>query len=77
MTLVGVVAYYTSAPGAKSAFAAPIVARLQCELSPLISPTLALMRAWRLAKRVRNRRAPSIGGLASPIGETHETGRAR
>ena len=56
MTLVGVVAYYTSAPGARGEPAAPIASRLQRQLSPLISPTLALMRGWRLAKRIRNRR---------------------
>jgi hypothetical protein len=53
MTLVGVVAYYASAPAAKSAFAQPVTARLIPELRPLITPTLALMRTWRLAKRVR------------------------
>jgi tetraprenyl-beta-curcumene synthase len=70
MTLVGVVAYYTSAPGARGRLAAPIAKRLQAQLKPLISPTLALMRAWRLAKRIRNRRTPSIGGLASSRGES-------
>jgi len=50
VTLVGVVAYYTSAPEASAAFARPIVAPLRRELAPLIAPTLALMRAWRLAK---------------------------
>jgi tetraprenyl-beta-curcumene synthase len=53
MTLVGVVAYYTSAPGAGSELAAPIVERLHRQLAPLISPTLAIMRVWRLAKRAR------------------------
>jgi hypothetical protein len=79
MTLVGVVAYYTSNPGARGELAAPIAKRLQVALRPLIFPTLALMRTWRLAKRVRagNRRAPRSGGLASSIGETHETGRVQ
>jgi hypothetical protein len=54
MTLVGVVAYYTSAPGAKSDFAKPLAARLQEQLAPLIVPTLALMRIWRLAKGMRS-----------------------
>jgi tetraprenyl-beta-curcumene synthase len=54
MTLVGVVAYYTSAPGAKSDFAKPLAARLQDQLAPLIAPTLALMRIWRLAKGMRS-----------------------
>ena len=56
MTLVGVVAYYASAPAAQSAFAEPVLSRLVAELRPLITPTLALLRAWRLAKRVRRRR---------------------
>ncbi len=53
MTLVGVVAYYTSAPAASSPFARPVTAHVCAELRPLITPTLALMRGWRLAKRVR------------------------
>jgi tetraprenyl-beta-curcumene synthase len=79
MTLVGVVAYYTSHPGARGEFAAPIAKRLRRELSPLISPTLAFMRAWRLAKRVRGRaryrRSRRNRGLASSLGETHHTER--
>jgi tetraprenyl-beta-curcumene synthase len=63
MTLAGVVAYYTSAPGARGELAAPIVSRLQRQLAPLIYPALATMRAWRLAKRIRNRRTPDLGGL--------------
>lgn len=55
MTLVGVVAYYTSAPTATSEFAKPVTAQVQRELRPLITPTLAVMRAWRLAKRLRRR----------------------
>ena len=63
MVLVGVVAYYTSAPGANSELAAPIVKPLQRQLAPLIFPTLALMRAWRLAKRVRaDGKLPAIAG---------------
>ena len=69
MTLVGVVAYYASAPAAKSAFAQPVTARLTAELRPLITPTLALMRAWRLAKRV-----PHHDGVA---GVTTVPGRGR
>lgn len=55
MTLVGVVAYYTSAPEANSVEARPLIARLHSELRPLITPTLAVMRTWRLAKRLRIR----------------------
>jgi hypothetical protein len=53
MTLAGVVAYYTSAPAARSEIARPIAEQLQAQLGPLIIPTLAVMRTWRLAKRVR------------------------
>ena len=56
MTLVGVVAYYGSAPGAGSASALPVIAHMRSELRPLITPTLAIMRAWRLAKRLRGLR---------------------
>ena len=63
MILVGVVAYYTSEPGARGRLAAPNVERVQRALAPLISPTLAIMRAWRLAKRIGNRRSRWIGGL--------------
>jgi tetraprenyl-beta-curcumene synthase len=51
MTLAGVVAYYTSAPGARSEIASPASEQLQQQLRPLIIPTLAVMRSWRLAKR--------------------------
>jgi tetraprenyl-beta-curcumene synthase len=53
MTLIGVVAYYISAPTASSEFARPVIEQTQNELKPLITPTLAIMRAWRSAKRVR------------------------
>lgn len=50
MTLTGVVAYYTSARAASRGDARPVTRRIQRELWPLIVPTLAVMRAWRLAK---------------------------
>jgi tetraprenyl-beta-curcumene synthase len=53
MTLVGVVAYYVSAPAASSEFARPVTERIRQELKPLITPTLAVMRAWRIAKWAR------------------------
>jgi tetraprenyl-beta-curcumene synthase len=53
MTMTGIVAYYTSAPSANSKLAWPVTSRVQAELRPLITPTLAVMRAWRLAKRTR------------------------
>jgi tetraprenyl-beta-curcumene synthase len=55
VTLVGVVAYYASAPIANDdAFARPVIARVKRELQPLITPTLALMHGWRLAKRAHH-----------------------
>ena len=53
MIMVGVVSYYLSATGARAPFAAPVRAALRRELSPLIFPTLAVMRAWRVAKALR------------------------
>jgi tetraprenyl-beta-curcumene synthase len=55
MTLVGVVAYYTSAPTATDGLARPLTAHIQRQLRPLITPTLAVMRAWRIAKQARRR----------------------
>jgi tetraprenyl-beta-curcumene synthase len=57
MTLTGVAAYYTSATSASSELAWPVTSRIQAELRPLITPTLAVMRTWRLAKRMRARSA--------------------
>ncbi len=54
MTVVGVVAYYLSAPEATGEFARPVTTRIIQELRPLITPTLAVMRAWRGAKRLRH-----------------------
>lgn len=53
MTLMGVVAYYLSAPTASSEFARDVTERIGRELKPLITPPLAVMRAWRIAKRAR------------------------
>jgi tetraprenyl-beta-curcumene synthase len=55
MTMAGVAAYYTSAPNATSELAAPVTRQIQTELRPLITPTLAVMHTWRLAKRLRAR----------------------
>jgi tetraprenyl-beta-curcumene synthase len=60
MILVGVVAYYGSAPGAEGELARPVVARLRRELAPLASPTLAIMRAWRSIRR--RTRSPGVKG---------------
>lgn len=59
MTLAGVVAYYTSALGAAETSSRALVAPLHRELRPLIAPTLMFMRAWRCAKRLRERASPS------------------
>jgi tetraprenyl-beta-curcumene synthase len=53
MTLVGVAAYYISAPTANSDFARPVTSQVRRELKPLITPTLGVMRTWRAAKRAR------------------------
>ncbi len=53
MTLVGVAAYYISAPTANGDFARPVTSRVREELKPLITPTLGVMRTWRAAKRAR------------------------
>jgi tetraprenyl-beta-curcumene synthase len=54
MTLVGVAAYYISAPTADSDFARPVTRQVRRELEPLITPTLEVMRSWRAAKRARS-----------------------
>jgi tetraprenyl-beta-curcumene synthase len=53
MTLLGVIAYYISAPTAFDGFSRPVVQELNQTLKPLITPPLALMRAWRLAKAAK------------------------
>jgi hypothetical protein len=55
LTLAGVVAYYTSALSSRSAFSPSVTKPIRDELRPIMTPTLALMRAWRVAKRVRAR----------------------
>ncbi len=63
MTLAGVIAYYASAPQATRPPASIAVRGLREELRPLLAPPLALMRAWRLAKRLRRGRAPDPATL--------------
>lgn len=53
MILSGVVAYYTSQPSATGDFARPVTEHVRDQLRPLITPTLATMHAWRLAKQSR------------------------
>jgi tetraprenyl-beta-curcumene synthase len=54
MMLSGVVAFYSSAPEARRGAARHSVLELHRELRPIIFPTLAVMRIWRLAKKARN-----------------------
>lgn len=56
MMLSGVVAYYTSQPRAMDEFARPVTEHVRDQLRPLITPTLATLKAWRLAKGLRSRR---------------------
>jgi tetraprenyl-beta-curcumene synthase len=56
MTLVGIVAYYGSAPTATDPAVCSATAPLRLQLRGLIGPTLALMRIWRLVKRIAQRR---------------------
>jgi tetraprenyl-beta-curcumene synthase len=60
VTLTGVVAYYASAPAARGPRAAPVMIAVRAELRPLIAPTLALMRTWRLAKWWRSALAAGV-----------------
>ncbi|MFI5004539.1 MAG: DUF2600 family protein [Solirubrobacterales bacterium] len=62
MTLVGVAAYYISAPTAGSDLARPVTRQVRRELEPLITPTLAVMRTWRAAKQARSSAIPRKTG---------------
>ena len=53
MTLAGVIAYYTTHPGAREGEARELSLQLRRELEPTIWPTLAVMLGWRAAKRAR------------------------
>jgi tetraprenyl-beta-curcumene synthase len=66
MTIAGIAAYFTTAPTAASALARPVTSRVQHELRPLITPTLAVLRVWRAVKRIRARPriAPGASGTA-------------
>lgn len=64
MTLVGVVAYYFSAPSARNPLARTVAERMIAELQPLITPTLAIMRTWRAAKRAPGRGASKVKASA-------------
>jgi alcohol dehydrogenase class IV len=73
MTLAGVLAYYTSHPGAREGEAAEIARAVRIELSPTVWPALAVMRLWRAAKHVgalAHRRKENAGGRATEAPES-------
>jgi hypothetical protein len=53
MTLAGAMAYWCSHPAARDPAAAAALAPLRAQQRALIAPPLAVMRAWRAAKRAR------------------------
>ena len=55
MTLGGVVAYYAGHPGAGDAPAREVLGAVCEELGPALTPTLAVMGAWRAGKALRAR----------------------
>jgi len=57
MTVAGAVAFYLSAPAAACERARRLTAPMARELRPLLTPALAIFRAWRTAKRRREARA--------------------
>jgi tetraprenyl-beta-curcumene synthase len=61
MTVSGILAYYSSEPGARAGFAGPVLAQIQQELRPVITPTLTVMRMWRAARRLSRGREPRAG----------------
>jgi hypothetical protein len=63
MTLAGVLGYYMSAPGAKSAFAAPIADAVHEQQGQALLPAYALMRAWRRIGRVKATAGTRAGDL--------------
>lgn len=54
LTLTGIVAYYLSAPTARSPRARAVFAPLRRELGASLRPALAIMLTWRAAKRARS-----------------------
>lgn len=51
MTMVGAVAFYLSAPGARGAEQRRLTAPIARELRPLLAPSMAIFAAWRSARR--------------------------
>ncbi|ADB52882.1 hypothetical protein Cwoe_4469 [Conexibacter woesei DSM 14684] len=54
MTVAGVAGYYLSDPGARQPPARTTTARVKAELTPTLTPILAIFGTWRAAKRVRD-----------------------
>ncbi len=80
LILTGVVAYYSSTRGARSELARPLLARVHRSLPPLIAPTWAVMRIWRLMKEFRTlatRRPRGERGLSSDAAARPHDGRSR
>jgi tetraprenyl-beta-curcumene synthase len=70
VTLTGIVAYYLSAPHARSPCARAVFAPVRRELGANLRPALAVMLAWRAAKRARSlsKRPPRRAWrLAAPL----------
>jgi tetraprenyl-beta-curcumene synthase len=59
MTLLGIVAYYASAPQAREPQAQAVFAPVCSELGAGLPPVLAIMRSWRAAKRAGRLMAPA------------------
>jgi tetraprenyl-beta-curcumene synthase len=74
MTLAGVIAYYTTDPGAREGHARGVALALRRELAPTIWPTLAVMAGWRAAKRARalaGRHADTAAGASSAADDSN------
>lgn len=64
MTLIGVLAYYLSDPGAGTDLSRSATLPLAQRTQPLLAPTLTMMRMWRTAKELRARwRSASAPGI--------------
>lgn len=64
--LTGIVAYYSTDPQAENDFARPVMELLHERLRPLITPTLAILRGWRLAKRLTGTAKQELAHPPSP-----------
>lgn len=64
MTVVGVFSYFTSHPCAMNADIDAALSPSRNALRPLLAPTMAVMRVWRSAKRIRSSGSPCAFGAA-------------